>query len=132
VTCIGYITAVLERLAGRGLPGPERSAANHGVAVRARVVTFEAHLETGFLEISRSADDPRVQEALVEGLRRVAAAAHDGGAPGRARAALVLAQQIARSALDSAAMSRDDGRLQHDVDRLSAGSGPEREPGRLR
>ena len=132
VTCIGYITAVLERLAARDLPGPERIAADHGVQLHARVVTFEAHLETGFLEIARSADDPRVQEALIEGLRRVAATARAGGAPRRARAALALAQQIADSAADSATMSRDESRLQHDLDRLSAGADPGLQPRRLR
>jgi uncharacterized membrane protein len=132
VTCIGYITAVLERLAARDLPGPERIAADSGVQLHARVVTFEAHLETGFLEIARSADDPRVEEALIEGLRRVAAAARAGGALDRARAALALAQQIADVAVDSATASRDEERLQHDLHRLSAGADPEPLPRRLR
>jgi uncharacterized membrane protein len=132
VTCIGYITAVLERLAARGLPGPKRRAADRGIVLRARVVTFEAHLETGFLEIARFADDPRVAEALIEGLRRVAAAARGCGAPDRERAALTLAQQIADSAVDSATTSRDRDRLQRDVDRLSAGAALELQPRRLR
>jgi uncharacterized membrane protein len=132
VTCIGYITAILERLAARDMPRPQRRAADHGIVLRARVVPFEDHLETGFLEIARFADDPRVAEALIEGLRRVAFAARTCGAPERERAALTLAQQIADSAVDSASMSRDRGRLQHDVDLLSAGAAPELQPRRLR
>lgn len=132
VTCIGYITAVMERLATRELPGPEREAKEHGVRLRARVVPFEAHLETGFLEICRSADDPRVQEALVEGLRRVAAAARGSGVPDREQAALDLAHQIATSALDSGPSSAAQGRLCDDVAGLASGTAPGRQPGRLR
>ena len=132
VTCIGYITAVLERLAARGLPAAQRRVADDAIVLRARVVTFEAHLETGFLEIARFADDPRVAEALIEGLRRVAAAARGCGAPDRERVALALAQQIAESAADSATMVRDQSRLEHDVDRLSAGLAPALHPRRLR
>lgn len=132
VSCIGYITAIMERLATRDLPGPERITADGGVQVRARVVPFETHLETGFLEIARSADDSRVQESLVEGLRRVAAAAHGCGATARARAALDLAHEIATRALADTSSSGADSRLRDDVARLSSGDRPEPQVGRLR
>lgn len=113
VTCVGYITAVLERLATSEMPGPEHSADNHGVWVRAHLVPFETHLETGYLELSQSADSPRVQEALLEGLRRVAGAARAGGADDRERAALALAARIA----DTPPVTQQHGGLPYEEER---------------
>lgn len=121
VTCIGYLTAVLERLAGRELPTEHRAFAGTSLVLHARCVSFESHLSTGFLEIARFAStDPRVVQALLDGLRRVADAARAGGAVDREQAVLALARDIGDSAADGASFARDQRRLQHEVLSLTA------------
>ena len=132
VTCIGYITAVMERLAVRDLPGPERITVDRGIELHARAVAFESHLDTGFLEIFRSSSDVRLHAALAEGLRRVAAAAAAGGASDREAAALDLAETILSSALDSAPSARAESELQDDRDALASHGGKSLRPDRLR
>ena len=122
VTCIGYLTAILERLAGHEMPANERQFAEHGVQLRARQVPFESHLETAFLEIARYASsDARVVGALLDGLRRVARAAAGAGAVAREQAALHLAHEIGDAAVEAASLPRDQARLREHVRGLSLG-----------
>jgi uncharacterized membrane protein len=75
VTCIGYLQAALEQVAGRACPAAVRRFAAGQVVVVARQRTFREQVGA-FLEIGRYAStDARVAGAVLEALGRIAEAA---------------------------------------------------------
>jgi uncharacterized membrane protein len=75
VTCIGYLQAVLEQVAGRACPTAVRRFADRQVVVVTRQRTFQEQVEA-FLEIGRYAStDARVAGAVLEAFGRIAEAA---------------------------------------------------------
>lgn len=93
-TCIRYIGAILERLAGRDLPSPLRRYADGRIEVIARRAGWEEYVDAGLLQVGRYARDPRVAGALVEVALGAAAAARAAGAPARLPAIAGLADVL--------------------------------------
>jgi uncharacterized membrane protein len=107
VTCIGYLRAVLERLAAREFPR-ELRALDGGVEVVAVRATFADHLQDAVGELSPyAASDLRVAHAILDALAAVAAAARAAGAPERADAIRPLAQELAARAREHAVGDRE-------------------------
>ena len=94
-TCIGYLQAVLERLAGRDLPNEVRRLAR-GIELAADRPSFAEYAEEAFAEIGVFAGpNPRVAERVREALAAVARAAREAGARERAAVADRLADELA-------------------------------------
>jgi uncharacterized membrane protein len=92
VTCIGYLQAVLERLAGRELPKEVREL-GRGTRVVASRASFADYAAEAFGELGPlAAENGRVAERLREALRAVAEVAREAGADDRAEAVERLAQ----------------------------------------
>jgi uncharacterized membrane protein len=113
VTCVGYLSAVLERLAGRGAPEVDRRLGEEGVLVRAPGPPFERLLDEAFLEIGRHGqDDPRVICAALEALERVGTVAASVGARDRVLAVAKVADELATTALARARTERERAELE--------------------
>jgi uncharacterized membrane protein len=117
VTCIGYLQAVLEQVAGRARPAAVRRFADGQVVVVTRQCSFREQVEA-FLEIGRYASAyARVAGAVLEALGRIAAVA--AAVKAREHVALLAAVaaavagptiERARTDLDRALLTE---RLQH-------------------
>jgi uncharacterized membrane protein len=107
VTCIGYLRAVLEQLAGRDFPtGVRRLSGSQTVVTRGP--SFEKLVREAFAEIGRYASaDPRVAASLLEALAEVARAARAAEAPERLRSLLETSEDVAVRALEDARTARD-------------------------
>ena len=115
VTCIGYVRAALELLAGRRFPPELRRDGERGVTVLARRHGFDDYLELAIAEVGRYATaDARVAGALLSALAPVAEAARRAGAAERACAVVAVARRVAGPALE-------DARTEADRDALRAG-----------
>jgi uncharacterized membrane protein len=121
-TCIQYLGAIMERLAGLPFPGPVRRYEDPGVTVVARQQTFEEYLDAAYVQIARYASDPRVAGALLESLARVADAARRAGAHGRAAAVLATAERVAASPLGGQLTDADRDDLQARLEAVRSGA----------
>jgi uncharacterized membrane protein len=119
VTCVGYLGAVLEQLAGKGTPEPDRRLG--GVLVRAAGPPFERLLGEAFHEIGRHGqDDPRVVCAVLEALERVGTVAVSVGARNRVLAVADVASEVAQPALARARTERERAGLESRAARVRA------------
>lgn len=99
VTCIGYLQAVLERLAARGFPANLRVLPDRGLELVASRASFSDHAEEAFGELGlATAPLPRVAAALQEALAAVARAARAAGAEDRAATVEGLAARASAEA----------------------------------
>lgn len=117
ITCLGYLTAILERLAGRSFPASVRRLEDGAVFVVA-VTPFEQYVDTAFLQVGRYATDARVAAELIMAATRVADAALRAGAEERLPPLREAAAVAAQTALDSAASEADRERVEHRLERL--------------
>ena len=93
-TCIGYVRAVLEGLAGRDLPPRTRRFDQTGTVVIAERREFEHYLRP-LGEVARfTGPSAEVSRDLEEACERIARHAEAAGAPDRAAAARALAADI--------------------------------------
>jgi uncharacterized membrane protein len=121
VTCVGYLGAILERLAAKGTPEPDRRLGEHGVLVRAAGQPFDRLLGEAFLEIGRHGqDDPRVVCAALEALERVGSVAAAVGAGSRVVAVGRVAAEIAGPAVARARTEREREVLESRAARVQA------------
>ncbi len=103
-TCIGYIEAILERIASMPAPAPVRRYAKKDVTMVMRGDTFDDYLEA-LIQVSRYAtSDARAVEALLHATLQVAEAAANAGSEDRARAAAEAGARIERRAAKSDAI----------------------------
>jgi uncharacterized membrane protein len=118
-TCIGYLRAVLERLAETPWPEPVRRLPNEVELVLPRA-SFEDLLEA-LVQVGRYASaDARVVHALLRTALAVAESAREAGQPGHALAAERAGLRIARRALDDGALDAEE---REEIERLAAGLG---------
>ncbi len=106
-TCIGYLQAILERVATAPRPGRVRRFAHRDVTIVMPRDSFSDYLEA-FVQISRYATDARVIDALLRATLRVAKAAMEADALDRAQAAGEVAGRIARRALASDSLDDEE------------------------
>ena len=107
ITCIAYLQAVLERLAGRDLPPDVRRGTDGGASVVACRRTFDEYVEV-FAEIGRAAGgDARVAGAVLDALAAIAARAAHHVAGGRLSTLVEMADRVAGPAIA-------DARTEHD------------------
>jgi uncharacterized membrane protein len=126
VTCIGYIGAILERLAALATPLPVRRYRKVDAVVVARARDFREYVETAFVELGRYSDkDARVAGALLKAIAGVTKAALRGADPGRADILAGAATDIAERARARAETTADVEML----DRLIAVIDAERRSG---
>lgn len=106
-TCIGYLEAILERLAGRAFPVAIRHWPERGVTAVVAQRGLDEHVDA-LVEIGRYADgDARVVMAL---LRALASVARSAG-PGRAGSLVTVTAAVADPALDQASSEHDRKRI---------------------
>ena len=107
VTCIGYLQAILVRLAGRAAPSGVRRFPDRGVTVIVRSRGFEEHLES-LVQVARYVDaDAWVAGKILRALEACAAAAAEVGSEERLAAVLAVAGPIAGQAVEDAKSDRD-------------------------
>jgi len=107
VTCIGYLGAIVERIAGKRAPEADRRFEG-GPVVRAPGPTFERLLGEAFLEIGRHGQgDPRVVAAALTALEGVGRVAIDIGAEDRLLSVKFVASELAGPAGQSARTDRE-------------------------
>lgn len=118
VTCVGYLRAALERIAGRAVPDRiHRLDEDAVVAFEQR--GFDEYAERAFDEIGRfGVDNTRVVLAVSAALCSIAAAARRAGADERLPILLELGEAISESALGSASNRRDRKVLTRELARL--------------
>ncbi|HSD76976.1 MAG TPA: DUF2254 family protein, partial [Solirubrobacteraceae bacterium] len=97
-TCIAYVRAIMQRLAGREFPDPVRRLGDTTVVI-AEQRTFEEYVDAAYVQIARYAHDPRVSGALLQSLLSATRAAIAAGAAERGRVLASTAGVIADSAL---------------------------------
>jgi uncharacterized membrane protein len=108
VTCIGYLQAIVERLAGRGFPTGARRLADSGTVIVTAGPSFDAFVREAFTEIGRYASsNARVAASLLDALAAVGRAARTAGAHERLGSILETAEEIAEPALDDARTAHD-------------------------
>jgi uncharacterized membrane protein len=118
VTCIGYLQAALERLAGRAIPMDVLRSERDAVVVVARR-SFAEHAERSFGEIGRYARaNARVVISLLDAVRSIAGAARLAGADERRSCLEELGAACAHSALERAESARDTQAIEHELERL--------------
>lgn len=108
ITCVGYLGACLERLAGRRFPAEVRRYGEHGTLVAVHRPTFADYLEEALPDVGRYATaDARVISQLLRALELVASAARDARAEERLAPVAALAERIAGPALEQAVTEAD-------------------------
>jgi uncharacterized membrane protein len=113
VTCVGYIAACLERLAGRGFPARVRRYRADAVTVVVQRPAFELYVAYGIEDVGRlAAEYPRVVKALLSAVARAAAVAAAGGAADRAETLLAAGERVAEPALDAASSEEERAELE--------------------
>ena len=111
VTCVGYIRAVLVRLAERATPAAVRRFPHQGLTVIVRRRGFEEYLES-LLQINRYvAGDAWVAGEMLRALQGCAHAARRCGASERLEVIQAVAATIAEQAARQAGNDRDRGRI---------------------
>lgn len=125
VTCVGYIAACLERLAGRAFPSARRRIGDSGVDVAARRQDFGLFVATGLDDVGRWASSSRrVVEALLSAAARAAAAATEAGAEEHVAALRAAAERVAEPALEETRLDADRAAIEEalaDVARAAEG-----------
>lgn len=117
VTCIGYLRAALERLAGRAIPAAVRRLDDAIVVAEQR--SFEEYADGAFSEIGRYAsDNARVVLVLLAAVRSVGCVARAAGAVGRVPALAEIGEAIAAPALEGAGATRDERLIWRELGRL--------------
>lgn len=112
VTCVGYLRAILERLAALETPAPVRRYERSDTTLIARARPFDEYLNTAFVELGRfGSADARIAEALLVALAAIARATASAGFAERLDA-------LARTAADIAAQARADARTATDEQRI--------------
>ena len=107
VTCVGYLGAIVERLAGKRAPEADRRFES-GPIVRAPGPTFERLVGEAFLEIGRHGQgDPRVVAAALAALEHVGRVAIDVGAEDRLLAVKAVVTELAGPAIERARTDRE-------------------------
>ncbi len=107
-TCVGYLQAILERIAETPSPAPVRWHEEKDVTVVMRRDTFSDYLQS-LIQVSRYAtSDARVVDALLHAALRIAQAAAEVGADANARAAERVATRIANRAFGSDAIDDEE------------------------
>lgn len=102
-SAIGYLRAILERLAQRTLPA-EVWTGN----VVASLHTFEDYVEGSFDQMARYASiDPNVVVTILDALERIGDAARRAGRPERTTFLRRVAERVAEPALEEARTHRD-------------------------
>ena len=119
-TCIGYLQAILERLAATALPAEVRRFPERDVTLVLPRTDEEAYLES-LVQISRYAEDARVLDALLRTTRHVRDTAVAAGQPGWAAAAETAAGRIhARTAWNERVDSAERAALDALAERAGA------------
>lgn len=123
-TCIGYLRAILERLAAASFPESLRRDDARDLTVLVRRRTFEEYVDAGLVQIGRYASaDVRVAGTLLETIHAVVASAREAGAYERLSCLQEAATAIARRAFDEATSEHDRdvvARLLEQVEQLSS------------
>jgi uncharacterized membrane protein len=114
-TCIRYLQAVLEHLAGRQLPDPVRRY-DDDIVVVVHQQRFDEYVEAAYAQVGRYADDPRIAGALLKSVATARRIAADAGAHDRFPPLSLAARRIARTALAADLVDED----REEVERLLA------------
>lgn len=103
LNCIGYLQAIVERLAERTFPSPIRHDEESGALVCARQRGFDELVEDAFVEVGRYAiRDARVAVALIDAVGSAARAAERVGAETKASSLRRAAENLAGPAIAEA------------------------------
>ncbi len=112
VDCIGYLRAVVERLAGRAFPSATRRHPS-GVVLWLRHRTFEEYVEDAFVEVARFASaNARVAVAVIEACGSASDAAERAGAADRVALLRSVAERLGSWAVADARTERDAERIE--------------------
>ncbi len=118
-TCIGYLRAVLERLAERAVPAEVCRFPDRQAVVVVRRVSFGEHVDCAYSEIGRNAsDNARVVSAVLEALASIARCAGRAHAQERTHVLGEIARAVAGPALERAGTARDRASIQAGLDRV--------------
>lgn len=118
-TCIGYLRAALERLAGREIPGEVLRDPDRQAVVVKRRLTFEEYVDGAYSEIGRYAsDNARVVLAVLGALAGIGESARIAGACERTPIIGELARAVAGPALEQARTERDRALIQDGLERV--------------
>lgn len=113
VTCVGYLAACLERLAGREFPPPRRLYRDGALEIVATRPDFDLFVSHAVDDVGRWATQyPRVVKALLSAVARAAAVAADTGATDRVDALLAAARRLSGPALREVATGDDRDELE--------------------
>jgi len=120
-TCVGYLRAALECLAGRELPGEVHRHPDRQAVAVVRSVGFEEYAHAAYGEIGRfSSDNARVVSAVLEALVHVGESARAAGAQERTAIVVQLARTVAEAALERARTERDRALTREGLERVEA------------
>lgn len=118
VNCIGYLRAILVRLAARSSPPSVRRFLDGDLTVIVRMRRFDEFLES-ILQISRyAAGDAWVVCEMLTALRACAEAAAENGFPERVQAVREVASTVAEQARAEVGNSRDGDRVREALARV--------------
>lgn len=119
--CVGYLRAVLERLAERELPDEVHRHPDRQAVAVVRSVGFEEYAQAAFGEIGRfSSDNARVVSTVLEALVYVGESARAAGAQERIAIVVQLARAVAEPALEGARTERDRVLTRKGLERVEA------------
>lgn len=126
--CIGYMRAVLVRLAGRSFPARVRRYGDRDLEVIAERHDFGDFVDTALVEVGRYASsDGRIVSALLETAVAAAHAARDCGALDRVLALREAGRTIAEPARQGLPNERDRAQLERlmaDLERIAREEAP--------
>ena len=124
ITCIGYVRAIMERLASRPFPGEVRLVGDPEVLVKARRRSFNDIASEAFAEIGRyGRGDPRVIGELLMAIEAAMVSAVGAEADDRVPSLLRLAHEAAEPAIAETSVSGDRQYLRERIaDVVEAGS----------
>jgi len=123
-TCVSYLRAVLEEIAGRASPSDVRLDPESGIALVVRRFTFDELVSDAFDEVARySADNARVTVAVLDALAGVAGVAVRAQAYERTTVILQVGRAAAEAALTEARTERDQAAVQRALERLEGVAG---------
>lgn len=114
-SAIGYMRAVLEKLAQRPLPPGVREA-----NVVASLHTFEDYVQGAFEQVGRYASaDPHVVVTLLDAIARIAVTAHRAGRDERTACLRQIAERVALPALEKTRNDRDGEQIRAALARIT-------------
>jgi uncharacterized membrane protein len=114
-SAIGYMRAVLEKLAQRPLPAGVREA-----NVVASLHTFEDYVQGAFEQVGRYASaDPDVVVTLLDAIARIAVTAHRAGRDERTACLRQIAERVALPALEKTRNVRDGEQIRAALARIT-------------